>query len=210
VSAQTPSAPTRKRIRRKPEDAEREILEAAEAFLQTNDFRDLAVDELMTRTGMVRSTFYNYFADRNALIVRLMRDIEAEMMEAVRPWLEQSGDPLQALRAGLEQVVQIYARHGHLLRAVHEASYHDREVERYYREVIDDFVEVVAELLRRENRAGRTSVPNPRDIAHALLMMNSNVLVERLGRSPADKPRAVAKTLYYIWERAIYGSVTVG
>jgi TetR/AcrR family transcriptional regulator, ethionamide resistance regulator len=209
VSAQTPSAPLRKRIRRKPEDAEQEILDAAEAFLQRNDFRDLAVDELMTRTGMVRSTFYNYFADRNALILRLMRDIEEEMMEAVRPWLEQSGDPLQTLRAGLEQVVQIYARHGHLLRAVHEASYHDREVERYYREVIDDFIEALAELLRRENRAGRTSIPNPRDVAHALLMMNSNVLVERLGRSPADKPRAVAKTLYYIWERAIYGSVAI-
>jgi TetR/AcrR family transcriptional regulator, ethionamide resistance regulator len=207
MAARTPPAPAQRRIRRTPEDAEREILGAAEAFLQENDFRDLTVDGVMAGTGMKRSAFYNYFADRNALILRLLRDIEAEMMQAISPWLERSPDPVAALRAGLEQVVEIYALHGHLLRAIHEASFHDDEVERTYRQVVDDFVDVVAGLLRRENRSGRTSVPRPREVAHALLAMNTNVLVERLGRGPNDNPRAVAETLQFIWERAIYGSV---
>ncbi len=200
------SPPARRRIRRTPADAEREILGSAEAFLQGNDFRDLTVDRVMAGTGMVRSAFYNYFADRNALILRLLQDIEAEMMQAIGPWLERSSDPVAALRTGLEQVVEIYALHGHLLRAIHEASFHDHDVERAYRHVVDDFIDVVAELLRRENRSSRTSVPRSREVAHALLSMNSNVLVERLGRAPTDSPRAVARTLQFIWERAIYGS----
>jgi TetR/AcrR family transcriptional regulator, ethionamide resistance regulator len=207
MAASVSAAAPRKRIRRKPADAEREILAAGEAFLQRNDFRDLTVDGVMAATGMKRSAFYNYFADRDALILRLLQDIEAEMMQAISPWLERSSDPIASLRAGLEQVVEIYALHGHVLRAIHEASFHDDEVERAYRQVVDDFVDVVAALVRRENRSGRTSVPRPREAAHALLMMNTNVLVERLGRAPNDNPRAVAETLQFIWERAIYGSV---
>jgi len=207
MASRIPPAPKQRRIRRTPADAEHEILGAAEAFLQENDFRDLTVDGVMAATGMKRSAFYNYFADRNALILRLLGDIEAEMMQAIGPWLGRSSDPVAALRTGLDQVVQIYALHGHLLRAIHEASFHDDEVERAYRQVIDDFVDVVAGLLRRENRSGRTSVPRPREVAHALLTMNTNVLVERLGRAPNDSPRAVAGTLQFIWERAIYGSV---
>jgi AcrR family transcriptional regulator len=206
MAASVSAAAPRKRIRRKPADAEREILGAAEAFLQANDFRDLTVDGVMAATGMKRSAFYNYFDDRNALILRLLQDIEAEMMQAISPWLERSSDPETALRTGLEQVAQIYARHGHLLRAIHEASFHDDEVERAYRQVVDDFVDVVAALLRRENRSGRTSIPRPREVARALLTMNTNLLMERLGRARNDNPRAVAETLQFIWERTIYGS----
>ena len=50
-------AEERKRIRRKPEHAEREILDTAEEFLRDDDFRELTVDEVMAPTGMVRSAF---------------------------------------------------------------------------------------------------------------------------------------------------------
>jgi AcrR family transcriptional regulator len=202
----SPSAERPRRIRRSPEQAEQEILDAAEAFLQDHDFRELTVDALMRGTGMRRSGFYNYFADRNELTLRLIEPIAEEMMEAARPWLDDEGDPRATLAAGLEQVVAIYARHGRLLRAVHEASYHDQGIERFYRELlIDNFVEAVARRLRRERRAGRTGITRPDDIARALLTLNVNVMFERLGRTPSDPPRAVAQTLRFVWERTVYG-----
>lgn len=205
------TAATPRRIRRKPEDAEREILDAAEAFLQDHDFRDLTVEAVMSGTGMRRSAFYNYFADRNELVMRLLQSIGGEMMEAARPWLEDTGPAREALREGLDQVVDIYARHGRLLRAAHEASFHDHEVERFYRAfLIDSFIDAVAKRLRRERRAGRSAVTRPDDVAHALLAMNATVLVERLGRTPADSPRAVARTLRFMWEQVIYGTVAGG
>jgi TetR/AcrR family transcriptional regulator, ethionamide resistance regulator len=201
--------PERKRIRRKPEQAEREILDQAEEFLRENDFRDLTIDEVMARTGMVRSAFYNYFRDRSELIMRLLQRIEGEMMEASRVWLGEGADaedPVRAGRDALRRIAMVYARHSHLVRAIHEASYHDREVEGYYRDgVIEDFIQAVAARLRAERRAGRTGVRQPEELARALVLMNVNVFFERLGRSGIDKPAAVAGTLADIWVRAIYG-----
>jgi len=39
------------------------------------------------------------------------------------------------------------------------------------------------------------AVRQPEDIARALVLMNVNVLFERLGRAGVDKPAAVARTL---------------
>src|SRR5437868_382817 len=135
MATRTKKVPPHLRVRRTPEDGEREILDAAEALLDKRDFRDLTVDEVMSGTGMVRSAFYNYFESRNELALRLLQRIEAEMMEAAATWLDQPlDDPAAGIEAGLLEVAQIYAGHGRLMRAIHEASYHDREVELYYRQ----------------------------------------------------------------------------
>src|SRR3954466_15715715 len=81
-----------KRIRRAPSDAEREILDAAEALLAERSFRDLSVDELMARTGMRRATFYPYFRRLDEVAIALMRRVQGEMMEAAAPWLEAGED----------------------------------------------------------------------------------------------------------------------
>jgi AcrR family transcriptional regulator len=202
---------TAKRVRRRPEEAEREILEATERLLHSRDFRDLTVDDVMSGTGMQRSAFYNYFADRNALALRLLERVEGEMHEVSRPWLTTPGASRQALRDGLDGIVQIYARNGHVLRAIHEASYHDHVVEREYRgRVIDGFIDVVAQRLREIGRERGAPFPNARDTAHALLMMNVAVMVDRLGRAPADRPAAVARSLVLVWEQTIYGGPEAG
>ena len=61
-----------KRRRRRPDEAEAEILKATERFLSKRPFRELNVMELMDETGMKRSSFYHYFNDRHELIVRLV------------------------------------------------------------------------------------------------------------------------------------------
>ena len=64
-SATLTSMTAKRRIRRKPEDAERAILDAAEALLKEIRFRDLTVDAVAAAANMRRSNFYNYFKDRN-------------------------------------------------------------------------------------------------------------------------------------------------
>src|SRR3954463_13194381 len=114
-----------KRIRRAPSDAEREILDAAEALLAERSFRDLSVDELMARTGMRRSSFYHYFRRLDEVAIALMRRVQGEMMEAAAPWLRlgYEGDPAAGAREGIRASAEVFARHGLVLAAIHEASF---------------------------------------------------------------------------------------
>ena len=158
----------------------------------------------MTRTDMRRSSFYNYFADRNALVMRLLGRIEHEMMDVSLPWLN-AGGPAR-LGDALDGIADIYAQHGHVLRAAHEASFHDAAVELHYRHtLLQNFMDAVTRRLRAEHRAGRATVPDPAHVAHALLLTNASVLAERLGRSPTDRTAAVARTLRFVWARTVYG-----
>jgi len=180
------------------------ILTAAEDLLRETDFRSLTVEAVMSRTDMRRSSFYNYFADRNALVMHLLGRIEDDMMNVARPWLETGEPPL--LGDALDGVAAIYAQHGHVLSAAQAASFHDAAVERHYRHtLLQNFIDAVARRLRAEHRAGRATVPDPVHVAHSLLLMNASVLAERLGRPPTDRTAAVARTLRFIWARAVYG-----
>src|SRR5260370_1004299 len=88
-----------RRIRRSPEAAEREILDAAEALLAEVSYRELSVDELMRRTGMTRSTFYHYFHSLDDVAVALLRRVQAEMVEAAEP-----GDSPEDVAATLARI----------------------------------------------------------------------------------------------------------
>ena len=199
VATRTPKVPKHLRVRRKPEDGEREILDAAEKLLETRDFRDLKVDDVMKGTGMVRSAFYNYFENRNDLVLRLVQRIEDEMMDAAATWLDEPpDDPVAAIEAGLLEVARVWSRHGRVLAAVHEASYHDREVERSYRGgLIENFIEAVTARMQAENESGRADVEEPEEVARALLLMNATCsssasapVVTATPRRPSRRPSA--------------------
>ncbi len=202
-----PPVTKQRRIRRLPDDAKREILDAAEALLSERSFRELSVDDLMARTGMTRSSFYHYFRSLDEVAIALMRRVQGEMMEAASPWLRAGyeGDPAAAARQGIHASAEIFARHGLVLAAIHEASFRYEAVQRAWREgVLQDWIHAIAEQLRAQRARGATRVAEPEEIARALLLMNTAVFVERLGKQPPDSPEAVAETLAQIWIGALY------
>ena len=146
----------KRRIRRKPEDAEREILDAAEALLKEIRFRDLTVDAVAAAANMRRSNFYNYFKDRNELVMRLVDRIAGEMFAATRFWLEnENPDRVAALRQGLRDVARIWSRHADVLAAMNEASHHDEAAQRYFRGgVVQQYIDQIAKLIRQREAPG--------------------------------------------------------
>jgi AcrR family transcriptional regulator len=195
----------KRRIRRKHEDAEREILDAAEALLKEIRFRDLTVDAVAAAAHMQRSNFYNYFKDRNELVMRLVDRIAGEMFDATRSWLEsENPDRVAALRQGLRDVVRIWSRHADVLAAMDEASYHDEAAQRYFRGgVVQLYIDQIAKLIRREKREGLTNVANPNEVARALVLLNVNYMTERISMDQA-RPDAVAAVLIGIWMATLY------
>jgi AcrR family transcriptional regulator len=195
------SSSTRERRRRRtPQEAEREILEAAEAFLRERPFRDLTIDEVMDRTGLSRPSFYVYFRDRHHLALRLLDELGSQMFAGADRWLKGKGAADADLRRALEASVSIYAEHGPVLRAIADAATEDATVERAYRMTAQRFADAVAKRIEDESAL---NLPDPRRTAVALVWMNERFLAEALGREPRDDPAAVLDTLVELWTRAL-------
>src|SRR4029453_15003000 len=77
--------------RRRRQDSEQEILEAAEQLLRERPFRELTVDDLMAATSQSRTAFYRHFTDRQDLLIRLIRDLNEELWEMSAGWLGGGG-----------------------------------------------------------------------------------------------------------------------
>src|SRR5207244_10350837 len=67
--------PTRRR--RRPEEAEREILDAARQLLTERPWSEVTVGAVMGRTTLSRKSFYVYFRDRHELITKLVAPLRA-------------------------------------------------------------------------------------------------------------------------------------
>ena len=193
------------RRRRRPEEAEQEILEAAERFLRERPFHELTVDEIMSRTGLSRPSFYQYFRDRNELVIRLVDKVSAEIWPMSNLWFQGVGDPAADLRRGYEGVTAVWAQHGPVLRAISDASTHDPVVDEAYRALMRRFIAATAERIRAETAAGRVRGLDPDSTAEALIMMSERYLTEKLGRLPQADPGTVSESLSRIWLRTLYG-----
>ena len=195
---------TERRKRRTPEEAEREILDAAEAFLRERPFRDLTIDEVMDGTGLSRPSFYVYFRDRHHLALKLIEELGSEMFATSERWLEGEGDDPEGLRRALRGTVAVFEAHGPVLRALADAATEDAEVEQAYRGIVEDFVDVTYTRIERDVSAGLSSVADARRTAAALVWMNERFLAEKLGREPFDDADRLAETLLRIWTATIY------
>ena len=117
----------------------------------------------MRATGMKRSSFYHYFRDRSAVIIRLLEEIEGEAAQAAAAWLDEpAGDPAEAVRTAITGVAGVWDRHRHVLRAVQAGSFHDPRIEHQYRGVCSRaLMQAVAAGLRRERRRGAPPSATP-------------------------------------------------
>lgn len=193
-----------KRHRRKPEAAESEILDAAEGFLKEQPFRELTVDELMARTGLARSSFYEHFRDRYHLMMRLVERLGDLTYLASEPWFHSGGDPIGELRKGIDDLVALYAERGYLLRALADAAANDKDAAEAHRQLLDRFIHAVAARIREGVAAGEMRDTPADEIATALTLMDESYLIQTLGRDNQTDPSTVIETLFLIWKRVLH------
>jgi AcrR family transcriptional regulator len=202
----TTQAEKSRRRRRKPEAAESEILDAAENFLKEHPFRDLTIDDVMSRTGLSRPSFYEYFRDRNHLVIKLTERLDARNLAIGDRWLH-GQESVDDLRQTMRELVELYVARGYLMRALSDAATNDRQVETSYRRIIESIIDGVAQRIRGDAARGRVALNgiDPHNVATALILMNERYLNEELGRQPQADPKVVADTLAAIWLRVLYG-----
>jgi AcrR family transcriptional regulator len=174
--------------------------------LRERPFRELTVDEVMRRTDLSRPSFYVYFRDRHHLVLRVVEHLGAELFAMSDRWLRGNGDGPELARAALEGIVEVYAEHGPVMRALADAAADDPGVEQAYNEIVQGFVDATARHIDEEIAAGRILPLDARETARALVWMMERYLNLSFGSEPAADRRAVADTLTTIWTRVLYGT----
>jgi len=186
-AARIPKAQARDRIR-----------DAAARLLVAGSYRDLSVDAVMAEAGLARTLFYRHFDSLGALVLSLLEDLRSGLVD--------SGDPAEPeyLRRVLEHTVEVFRRHGPILRAIDDAARHDAEVERAYRGFQDWSIDLTAAIFEEAIAAGRVRpVPDVRATTRALNLMNGVFLMDMLGRDPDADPAACVDVLWTIWARTL-------
>src|SRR5207247_8481588 len=108
-----------------------EILLAAEELLRELPFREITVEQIMSRTGLKRPAFYAHFRDRHDLVLRVVQHIEGELFAMADMWLKGS-EPDADMQVALEGVATVFVAHGPVLVALADAAGSDARVERAY------------------------------------------------------------------------------
>jgi AcrR family transcriptional regulator len=198
-----PSATRTKRRRRRPDEARREILDAAEALLAERPAVEVTVQAIMARTTLSRKSFYVYFRDRADLFANLLMPLRADADAALARW-RTAIESVQAGREALRSAATLYQQHGPLLRALAHAATEDPDLARVWHGAIDQIVTVAQELIEATNRSGPHPPLEVEPTARALVTMNVHYLLDQLAGNPQADADAVVQTLTTIWERTIY------
>jgi AcrR family transcriptional regulator len=179
-------------------EARNRIRDAAARLLVEGSYRDLSVDAVMAEAGLARTLFYRHFDSLGALVLSLLEDLRAGLMDA--------GDPAEPgyLRRVLERVAEVARGHAPILRAIDDAARQDAEVERAYRAFVDWSIDTIAAIFEEAIAAGRVrAVPDVRGTTHALILMNGVYLMDAFGRDPDTDPELAVEVLWTIWARTL-------
>lgn len=200
-------ATQRTKRRQQREETRRQILDAAQAFLREQSFRELSVDALMARTGHTRTVFYRHFDDIPSLVLALITEVGAELVEAGEQWAQTDRVGPNEARERLSLFVDFYVRHGPLVHAVAEAAHHDDQVEQAYSAMIEGFVALTTRAIEARIASGELNPVDAPQIARALIRMLNSYLDDVLGRDGGDvEPERVLEAIWTIWTRTLFPS----
>ena len=197
------AAAQRTKRRQQREETRSQILSVAQDLLREKSFRELSVDAIMSRTGHTRTVFYRHFDDVPSLVLALMEEVGAELVEVSEQWAQTERVGPDVARRRLALFVDFYVRNGPLVRAVSEASHHDEAVEEAYNFLIEGFIALTASAIEARVNTGELAPLDAPEVARALVRMLNGYLDDKLGRESGADPERVLNTIWTIWTRTL-------
>jgi TetR/AcrR family transcriptional regulator, ethionamide resistance regulator len=202
MSASASSSKTRTRQTR--ERSRRKIIEAATELVRERSYAELNVGEIMARAGLGRTIFYRHFDDLGDLLVRAGREAVDQLYEAQ---LKLASTRIDHGPGAVEQAirlpVEVYHRHGPLLRAIAEAGAADELVATGHAAILRRFDDLVATVLRNAEAETGPRFPDLGEAARALNRLNESYLLDAFGRERRVPVDTAVQTLTAVWVGAL-------
>ena len=184
---------------------EQQIADATMALLaEGRAFADLSVGEIATRAGIARSAFYNHYADKRELIIRLAERHSKRVAEHMAAFT--IGDliaPKEQVTAMLRVTASAYTSEPHLARALFEAASYDDVVRSWWDRHVDGIVAVGRSQLEFEQRRGRLPGSDVGAAAFAIHWMIHETFNQELVQHQRLDPEVVIETVAALILRVI-------
>lgn len=203
MTARTAQAAQRRR--RRPEEAEREILDAARELFRTLPSHEVTVSRIMSATTLSRKSFYVYFRDRHELLVRMFARLRADADAVFSRLADDERDPVAIGRGAVEAAARLYSAHGEILAALADAAPRDPEAAEAWRSFVAPVRRMLIELVEREQAAGRIEGIAAEPTVTALMAMNVARFRDVVATNPDADLDPLVDDLYRIWIRTLYG-----
>jgi TetR/AcrR family transcriptional regulator, ethionamide resistance regulator len=188
------------KARQTREQSRRRIVDATSELVRERSYGELNVREIMVRAGLERTIFYRHFDDLGDLLLQIAREAVTELYDAQVALADVRVEPdPKSVHDAMAAAVEIYSRHGPLLRAVAEAATVDPEVDARRAELRRLFDTLVEEMIRRAIAAGASPPPDPAESARAMNRLLEGYLMDSFGREPKVSPELATATLSDIW-----------
>ncbi len=191
-------------LRARGRNTKQRLLDAGATVLAAKGYHATRVDDVVKLAQTSHGTFYLYFSNKEELFRALAAEV-AEEMQALAEALE----PLRAgttgrarLQRWIKQFVELYRRHGPVIRAWTEAEIGGSEFGRLGTDLLTQFTGVVV---------GRISEVAPADLNPAIATLVLVAMLERLNYYALTEqvrlePDAIAETLARVTHASLFGT----
>jgi len=191
-------------LRARGRHTKRRLLDAGEIVLASKGYHATRVDDVVKVAQTSHGTFYLYFANKEELFRALAAEV-AEEMQALAEAMEPlgAGDTGRArLQRWIRQFVDVYRRHGPVIRAWTEAEIGGSEFGRLGTDLLTQFTGVIV---------GRIAEVAPADLDPTIATLVLVAMLERLNyyaltEQVRIEPDAIADTLARVTHAALFGA----
>lgn len=179
-----------------------QVAAAVERLLEDgHGYTTLGVQRIADEAGIARSTFYLYFPDKSALLIRVTEAATRELFAAAGAWLDDSFTDRDDLERTLRGVIAQQRDHAALLAAVTEVAGYDEQVAAFWRAEVGRFIERLRGRLEEGQRAGAIAAAlDPGTTAAWIAWGTERLLAQHVATRPeVDDARLAAGLATAVW-----------
>ena len=184
------------------------VLLATTRLLEEVPLAELSVAQILAAAGVGRTSFYEHFASKEDVVVKLVRGVSAEVAEEIEPMFDRGErSVVQAFTDGLANWMRIGARYGPLLVAATEEWPAVPELRRIWFRMLGTLTVRLAELIDNDRAAGLAAPGADSEALAASLIWGTERIfhIAMTGHHPTLTRNRLLDPLVQLYVWTIYG-----
>lgn len=174
-----------------------QVADAVERLLsEGHGYTTLGVQRIADEAGIARSTFYLYFPDKSALLMRVADSATGELFAVGEAWVSEGFADLPALEGALADIVGQQRAHAPLLAALTEVAGYDEAVAAFWRGRVNRFAELLRGCIEEGQRAGTIAAAlDPATTAAWIVWGVERLVAQHVAAEPSSQDGRLAAGL---------------